>query len=163
MKTLIAIVVALIVVFAAYSIFTRPAAAPVSLPIDTAALAETAPTDSQAAPSTENTSSVTLVTYTDNGFSPKTVTIKTGEVLRFVNQSSRPMWVASAFHPTHEKYDGTTTSEHCSGGVDTTGTLDECRGAAVGESWDFTFTKEGMWGYHNHLSASDTGSVTVTN
>lgn len=108
----------------------------------------------------ENTNPVVTVTYTDQGFSPKSVTVPLGTTVTFVNQSSGGMWVASAKHPSHTVYAGTSLSEHC---PDTTGTaFDECKADAAGVSYSFTFAKAGTWGYHNHVQAADFGSVTVT-
>src|SRR3989338_10960873 len=42
---------------------------------------------------------VALVTYADNGFEPKTVTIKKGETIRFVNQAGTGMWVGGREKP----------------------------------------------------------------
>jgi len=104
---------------------------------------------------------VAAVTLTDSGFSPSTVTVSVGDTVRFVNQSSRGMWVGSNEHPTHTDYDGTSTREHCAGGVTTNGTFDECASAPKGSSWQYTFSKAGTFGYHNHVGASDTGTVVV--
>lgn len=103
----------------------------------------------------------TVVTLTDSGFSPSTVTVSVGETVRFVNDSSRGMWVASDNHPTHTEYDGTSTREHCKDGTDTTGTFDECSSVMRGDYWDYTFEKAGTFGFHNHVGASNTGSVIV--
>ncbi|MBI4085977.1 MAG: hypothetical protein HY433_01890 [Candidatus Liptonbacteria bacterium] len=111
---------------------------------------------------TENTSvkpNIVTVAYTDLGFSPASVSIRKGETVKFVNQSPEPMWVASGVHPTHEVYGGTTLAQHCPDAENLT--FDECNGAPSGQSWIFTFTKSGSWGYHNHLRARDKGTVTV--
>ncbi|MBI5003923.1 hypothetical protein HZC00_02425 [Candidatus Kaiserbacteria bacterium] len=96
------------------------------------------------------------VTYSSSGFSPASVTIKKGETVTFVDEGTGPMWVASAVHPDHTAYSGTTRSAHC---PDTTGTaFDQC---ATGNSYSFTFDKVGTWHYHNHVAASDTGTIVV--
>jgi plastocyanin len=100
-----------------------------------------------------------LVTYTDSGYSPSTITIKKGETVNFKNQSSLSMWPASAMHPTHRVYSGTSLDEHC---PDTTGTaFDACKGFLPGQSWSFTFNKTGTWKYHDHLNPSSTGTIVV--
>lgn len=100
------------------------------------------------------------VTYTDQGFSPASVTVPLGATITFVNQSSKSMWVASAMHPAHTAYSGTSLSQHC---PDTSGTaFDECAAGAPGTSYSFTFAKMGTWRYHDHLDASKFGSVVVT-
>jgi len=129
-----------------------------------------APTEADAAANTEpapaeETSGdepfAALITYTDDGFSPASVTVNRGETVRFVNQSARGMWVGSDDHPTHTQYDGTSTREHCADGTNTTGTFDQCRAAATGESWEYAFEKSGTFGFHNHMGASNTGTVIV--
>ncbi len=101
------------------------------------------------------------VTMTDDGFSPATVTVKVGDTVRFLNNSSRGMWVGADDHPTHTSYDGTSTREHCVDGAATGGTFDQCAQAPVGEAWEYTFTKAGTFGYHNHVGASLTGTIVV--
>lgn len=97
------------------------------------------------------------VVFTDGGFSPSTITIKKGESVTWVNQSSGGMWVASNIHPSHAEYSGTALREHC---PDTAGTaFDEC---GTGSSYTFTFEKAGTWQYHNHVDAQKTGTIIVT-
>lgn len=97
------------------------------------------------------------VTYTDQGFSPTTITIKRGSKVRFVNATSESMWVASDQHPTHTAYSGTSRTEHC---PDTAGTaFDQC---AAGNSFTFTFNKVGSWKYHNHSESDEGGTIIVT-
>ena len=103
-----------------------------------------------------------LVTYSDNGFEPARITVQPGETVRFVNNSSTRMWVGADEHPTHTSYDGTATREHCVDGAAIGGTFDQCHAADAGASWEFTFTKEGTWDYHNHARANHTGTVIVS-
>lgn len=86
-----------------------------------------------------------IVTYTDSGFSPEITKIKIGEIVVFKNESASEMWVASAPHPTHTAYPE----------------FDAKQGYQIGESYSFTFTKKGEWKYHNHLSASQRGTIIV--
>ncbi len=96
------------------------------------------------------------VTYTSNGFSPKEVTVKKGGTVMWKNTSGGKMWVASAQHPSHTVYAGTTREEHC---PDTARTaFDQCVG---GGDYSFTFDKVGTWGYHDHLKSSFFGKITV--
>lgn len=96
------------------------------------------------------------VSYSANGFSPSSVTIKVGGTVTFVDQGTGKMWVASAQHPTHTAYSGTTLSEHCDDAADVS--FDQCKN---GPTYSFTFNKAGTWRYHNHSQASHFGSVTV--
>ena len=66
------------------------------------------------------------------------------------------MWVASDPHPSHTGYSGTTKQQHC---PDVQGVaFDQC---SIGPSYSFVFQKIGTWGYHNHASANDGGTVIV--
>jgi plastocyanin len=160
MKIAIALIIAIVVAAGAYFVFAPKIQAPTenpSIPLGDAS----APTgtenpnatgDSPAAPA----GSVT-VTYTDSGFSPKTLTVAPGTKVTFVNNSSHDMWVGSDVHPTHTEYDGTTLMQHCS----THSSFDQCGKASAGGTYSFTFGKAGTFGYHNHVQAADGGSVIV--
>ncbi|HEX7651364.1 MAG TPA: hypothetical protein VF439_01440 [Candidatus Paceibacterota bacterium] len=100
-----------------------------------------------------------VVTLTDSGFSPETITIKKGQAVTFVNQSKSGMWVASDPHPTHQGYDGTTRTEHCVPGYEGAAPFDEC---TVANQFTFTFQQVGSWGYHNHVIDEQHGTVIVT-
>lgn len=102
------------------------------------------------------------VTYTDQGFSPASVTVAEGQTVTWVNRSSGNMWVASGVHPTHALYDGTNANTHCAAGYAGGTPFDECAAIGAGASYSFTFTKTGDWKYHNHMSTGDTGEVIVT-
>lgn len=99
--------------------------------------------------------SVTVVTYTDDGFSPKSVTISQGDIVRFVNESSSRMWVASASHPTHTFYPEKTDGD-CLGSA-----FDQCEAVENSSEWEFVFNKTGTHKYHNHVRASKTGTIIV--
>ena len=96
-----------------------------------------------------------LVIYANDGFEPQTVTIKKGETVRFVNNSDRDVWVASAIHPTHSIYPEK-SEDDCLGS-----SFDTCRGLQAAEFWEFTFNETGSWKYHDHLKASETGTIVV--
>lgn len=137
-------VVALLIIVAGWYLFSVPrAVAPV-------VSNTTATQGSSTAPMTAT------VKYTANGFTPDSVTIKQGGTVTFTSTDGSPMWVASAMHPTHMVYDGTSRAQHC---PNTAGTaFDQCEKSA---SYSFTFLKVGDWNYHNHVNSGDSGSVTV--
>lgn len=118
---------------------------------------ETSPQETT--PTSETPSSQNVVIYTDSGYSPNTLSIKKGETVVFQNNSSQSMWTASALHPTHTVYSGTSLSEHCGSSNNTA--FDACKGIQPGDSWSFTFNKVGSWKYHNHLNPSHTGTIIV--
>jgi len=95
------------------------------------------------------------VVYTNSGFNPVSITIRQGQTVTWVNENSRSVWVASAFHPTHTVYPEKKAGD-CLGSA-----FDACRGVPTGESWSFTFDSAGTWTYHNHLSPFNTAVVIV--
>ncbi len=97
------------------------------------------------------------VHLTSSGFSPSSVTIKKGQTVQWVNDTSAPMWVATAQHPTHTVYSGTSLQQHCPGGGNDA--FDQCQN---GNTYSFTFDKAGTWNYHNHSNATQFGKVVVT-
>lgn len=97
-----------------------------------------------------------VVYTTSDGFTPDNLSVKVGDTVKFVKKSTEGMWVASATHPTHTVYGGTTLKEHC---PDTSGTaFDQCES---GNEYSFTFAKAGTWAYHNHLRVGMYGKVIV--
>ena len=91
------------------------------------------------------TASVKIVILSDSGFSPASTEVRVGETVKFINNGSGKMWVASAPHPAHTNY-----SE-----------FDEKTGTNAGGSYEFTFLKTGSWKYHNHLNPSQFGTIVV--
>lgn len=140
-----------------YVLSGTPAKAPVGAITDqTPAVTNT--TTTTATTSTTAATNPTVV-YSAGGFSPKSISVAVGTTVTFVNQGGDEMWIASDPHPTHQGYDGTTKNQHCAAGYTGSIPLDQC---SAGVSYNFTFTKVGTWGYHNHGSAGDKGTVIVT-
>ena len=98
------------------------------------------------------------VVYSASGFSPSSITVAKGGTVTFVNQGGGSMWVASAPHPAHTGYDGTSRETHCATGYSGAKPFDQC---AAGGSFSFTFTKTGTFTYHNHANAGMTSTVAV--
>jgi len=88
------------------------------------------------------------VTFSDSGVSPATVTIKSGQAVKWVNSSSATIQVASDPHPTH------TDNRELTNGQSTVA-------LSPGASATVTLVKMGSWGYHNHLNPSVRGKVVV--
>ena len=95
--------------------------------------------------STQTTPSTYEVVYGAEGFSPSTIEIKIGDTVVFKNESGKGMWIASDPHPIHNE------NPEFDAGIST----------ANGNSWSFTFTKDGTFSYHNHLNSSFKGKVVV--
>lgn len=144
----IIVVVLLVIAGAWYMLSGTPAVAPT-----------TTKTPAATTPPVTVTTGPTIV-YTDQGFQPSPITIPAGTKVSFVNQSTGDMWVASAVHPTHSVYSGTTLGQHCTDAANTS--FDECVAIKSGGTYEFTFDKVGTWKYHNHMSASKVGSIVVT-
>jgi plastocyanin len=148
-KTLIIVLVVVILIIGAFFLFGNKSTAPTVQ--DTQQTPNTTNNNVTPAPSvtqtttTGNTKNAVTVTYTDNGFSPQTITIKKGDIVTFVNKSSIGMWVASNPHPVHTDYPG----------------FDEKAAVGNGGSWSFTFDVVGTHGYHNHKNPSTLGTVVV--
>jgi plastocyanin len=82
---------------------------------------------------------VTVVTYTEAGFSPSTITIKAGDTITFKNESNAVMWVKS----------------------DTQGGFDAGSGVAKGGLFTFKFTQAGTWTFANNSHMQHTGTIVV--
>ncbi len=89
-------------------------------------------------PSQEN-----IIRITDSDFQPDTVTITQGTTVTWVNNDTKPHWVASNPHPTHDAYP---EKGGCVGSR-----FDSCGSIAPGENFSFTFDYKGSWNYHDHL------------
>jgi plastocyanin len=128
-------ILAVVLIGGAVYFATRPASAPA---------AQTNQNTTTATSSTDTTSAAATITYTDNGFSPFTTSIKAGQSVTITNNSSLPLQFNSNPHPAH------TDNPQLNVGL-----------IAKGQSKTIVLTATGTWGYHNHLSSSDTGTITV--
>src|SRR3989344_5981878 len=97
------------------------------------------------------------IEMTSSGFSPSDVTVKAGGTVIFVNNDINGQWPASAIHPPHTVYPGS-SKDKC-GTAEQVKTFDACGEVASGESYSFKFTEVGSWKYHDHLNAGDTGTI----
>jgi plastocyanin len=90
---------------------------------------------------------VVIVNYSATGFSPKDISVKAGQTVRFVNTTASGMSVASDDHPAHTIYPE----------------FDQWKDAKYKgqKTYEFTFTKVGTWAYHNHMKETDGGTVNV--
>ena len=94
-----------------------------------------------------------LVSYVNSGFEPKEATIHTGDTVRFTNNSSHEMWVASD-GSSGPVYPG--VQNGCGSSA-----LDTCKTLRPGEYWEFTFTQVGSWSFVNNLDKSASGVLIV--
>lgn len=100
-------------------------------------------TTSESSPSATGISQDTII-LTADGFSPKTLTIKTGTKVTWMNQSGADATVNSSPHPTHTDYPPLNLDSFQNGGT-----------------LSLTFDKLGTYKYHNHLNPSQFGSIVV--
>lgn len=147
MKNIVIIVIAIIVIAGGAFYFAKLHSSPQQ---DTSM---TPSSNEQIAQKQSNPTGKNVVKYTEDGFSPKTLTIKQGETVTWINEDSDPMWIASNPHPVHTDYP---ESGGCSGSK-----FDACKPIEKGGSYSFTFDKTGNWGYHNHLTPSNMGTIIV--
>ena len=78
----------------------------------------------------------TEIDITGTGFSPSTITVKSGTQVIFKNSDTNLHRPASNPHPTHTDLPG----------------FDALHDLASGETYSFTFSKVGTWGFHDHLN-----------
>ena len=90
-----------------------------------------------------------LVSYTDSGFEPRTVTIKAGQSIRFTNNSSHPLRVARTQVAAAETTD-------CQ-----PGSFDSCAALKPQEFWEFIFAKPGVVRFENVSDPTKTGTINV--
>lgn len=93
---------------------------------------------------TQPSNSMVNIILSDKGFLPKDITIKKGTKVVWVNKSGKTATVNSDDHPTHRLYPFLNLGQFADGA-----TLE----AVVAEA--------GKYSYHNHLDASETGTVTA--
>lgn len=93
-----------------------------------------------------------VISYTDRGFEPETVRIAHGDTVRFTNNSSGELWVAS-----HEGARAYPRSYDACGSSD----LDSCETLPPQDFWEFTFEERGEWSVTNNLDKSKRVTVIV--
>ncbi len=140
MKNILLIIIALTVGFGAFIVFSNK-----STNTPSSTNQPTATQSQQTTPAAMNEASqTTSVILGDAGFEPKDITIKAGTKVVWVNKSGKAATVNSDDHPTHSLYPFLNLGEFPSS-----------------SSLEVVFDKAGKYTYHNHLNASDTGTVTV--
>ncbi len=85
------------------------------------------------------------IVLSEKGFTPKEITIRQGDTVRFKTTRGKPFWPASNLHPSHLLY-----SE-----------FDPKEPVEPDSSWSFRFDKKGVWGFHDHLFPYYRGKITV--
>ncbi|MBI2096517.1 MAG: hypothetical protein HYT43_02705 [Candidatus Taylorbacteria bacterium] len=96
-------------------------------------------------PAAVNPNAVKVIRYTSAGFSPQRVVVKAGQAVRFVNDTSQSMQVASDDHPTHTIFPD----------------INMPRTVGKGGSYELLVLRKGSWGYHNHIRPQHTGILVI--
>lgn len=139
MNKILLIIVVLIVVFAAFTFLGNRNTLP---PSSTKQPESTKSQETPAATQTEN--QVANVILGDSGFVPRDITVKAGTRVIWVNKSGKAATVSSDDHPTHRLYPFLNLGEF-----------------ANGASVQVVVDKPGKYSYHNHLNASEVGTITA--
>lgn len=85
------------------------------------------------------------ITLKDDGFFPRTLTVRAGDTVTFKSKREKYFWPASDFHPAHTLYPA----------FDAKGPI------APSAEWQFTFVEPGVYKYHDHLAAYFFGIIRV--
>lgn len=96
-------------------------------------------------PFADRGSDVHHVNETEDGFSPRELTIKVGDSVKFTTTRGKPFWPASDLHPSHTIYPQ----------------FDPKQPTESTNSWTFRFDKIGQWNYHDHLAPDLIGAIIV--
>lgn len=153
MKNIIVIVIGIVIILGGIWYFTSNKSKEAIVPVETTV---PVPESSGNVPETQVQN---VISATDSGFSPSSITIKKGETITFMSESLQPAWPASAIHPTHTVYPGSNIAK-C-GTTEENGIFDSCKGLLKGEAWSFQFDIPGTWKYHDHLNPSQYGTIIV--
>jgi plastocyanin len=84
------------------------------------------------------------IIFSESGFTPENLTVEPGTTVTIVNNSPRNIDFASDDHPTH------LLNPELNAGI-----------ILSGEMTEIIVNTTGSWGYHDHLDATQTGTITV--
>lgn len=143
-KTLLLIIVLIAILLGGYFMLSQPKAV-TAPPLEENTIAQTAPAATEETPAVVTVPKKYEVTYTADGFAPAVLNIAVGDIVTFTNKSDKSFRPASNPHPIHTDYPE----------------FDAKTEIASGKTYEFTFTKSGEWGYHNHLNPKMMGVVVV--
>ncbi len=102
-------------------------------------------TNTQSPADTSSQSDTATITFTNEGFSPETLTVKAGTVVTVKNESDDSVQFSSDDHPTHRE-----------------NTEMNMKTLASGQSGTFTAKTVGTHGFHDHINDSKVGTLVVT-
>jgi len=134
-KWVFAIVIILVIVGGLFLLGSNKSAAPQSIQT-------TQPTTQTS--NAQPTQDKNTVTLTADGWSPSTLTVKAGSTVTWVNNEEVEATVNSDPHPVHTDYPPLNLGQF-----------------AKGQKLTLKFDKAGTYGYHNHLSPGQKGTIIV--
>jgi plastocyanin len=138
-KALIIIVIIVVLGIGAFVLFKKPT----NKNNNQTANNSTSNTSSNSSNSS-STAAAATITYSDSGYSPATITVKSGDTVAIKNTSSHEVQFDSDPHPVH------TDDTDLNAGL-----------VEPGQTKTFTVTQKGTFGYHNHLDPSQTGTIVI--
>ena len=97
------------------------------------------------APTEQKNGKTATIVYTNDGFDPTSLTVSKGTTIKVVNNSSRDLQYSSGQHPTHHEDPEINMSV-----------------LHAGESGTFVVETVGTHTFHDHLDASQEGTLIVT-
>ena len=161
MKNLLIVILIIILVVGIYYFLQKSkiSTIPQTPTSSTFEITTTQPTQVETSMLTPTPTTEVIIKITANGFEPKELEITKGTKVTWINEQPNPSWPASAVHPTHEIYPGSSIKK-C-GTSEQDKIFDACRGLKQGESWSFVFNEIGEWYYHDHLKPSWVGEIKV--
>jgi len=136
-KIIVAVIVLIVIIGAGIIIFKPTKSSAPSSPNNSGSNT----TNSSAS---NNTPAAVTITFNGSSFSLSASTIKAGQTIKVVNDSSEPLDFNSDPHPVH-----TDNPQLNLGAI------------GSGDSKTATLTTKGHWGFHNHLNSSQHGNITV--
>ena len=139
---LLLVIVALIVVFGAFTFLGNKKMTPATTSTQQSGSMKSQETTTPVV--TQPTNSAVNIILTDAGFSPKDVTVKAGTRIVWINKSGKTGNVSSDDHPTHRLYPFLNIGNFESG-----------------TTRQVVVENPGKYNYHNHLNASETGTITA--
>ncbi len=123
----------------------RKAEAPASQSSETSQSTNSEDSAKTSESSAETESTAATIVFTNDGFTPNKLTVKTGTVVTVKNESSNRVQFSSDDHPTHREDPEI-----------------NMKTLAPGESGTFTAKTVGTHGFHDHIDDSKTGTLVVT-
>jgi plastocyanin len=87
-----------------------------------------------------------IVVRTAEGFEPRDLAVRKGDMVRFFAEHGEEYWPASDAHPSHAFY----------------GQFDPRHPISPDEPWTMVFDRPGLWPYHDHLHPGVRGTINVS-